>query len=367
MQSRVHFIAIWERHRNVEGALACPLVVVDEEFLAATVDCGLAPLPESSDWIEIGVRNRKPDVQILSGALRILEDCHSVCLDRGQKPDPRAGVGSRMRRSKFTNKVDLEPEIREQELDAARRKDREHHRQVAPAYDRAITDIYAIYHRWDLHPWIAQAARRHPNGHAIDIGAGTGAVSGALVAAGFRVSAVDHSPEMLDVARQRIGRPDFLSTYVADALTLPFDDDVADVVTMQGILHHVPIAYEGVLAEAHRVLKPGGSLYISEPCSDTSLLSRILRNPRWFRVYDPEGEETDEELIGWARLSRALNKPGFDYDVKFVTHIPSAHFHYWLPDRLRLGITVLASFPFRRGDLLFVHGRKPLPGPVRMS
>ena len=88
-------------------------------------------------------------------------------------------------------------------------------------------------------------------------------------------------------------------------------------------------------------------------------MGRILRNPRWFQPYDAEGEETDEEVIGWARLSGALDSLGLHYRVKFATHIPSARFHYWLPDWLRLRITVLASFPFRRGDLLFVHGRKP--------
>src|SRR5215207_1500514 len=133
-----------------------------------------------------------------------------------------------MRKAEFTEGADLDPKIRAERIAATAQKDREHHRLVAANYDRSVTDQYAIYHRWDLESWITNAAERHPGGHAVDIGAGTGVVSAALLRAGFSVAAIDHSPEMLAVARERIGSREGFTSHVGDALELPFADASAE-------------------------------------------------------------------------------------------------------------------------------------------
>jgi len=47
---------------------------------------------------------------------------------------------------------------------------------------------------------------------------------------------------------------------------IPFDDKIFDGVIMMKSLHHVPVeSMHRAFAEIHRVLKPGGWLYISEP------------------------------------------------------------------------------------------------------
>jgi ubiquinone/menaquinone biosynthesis C-methylase UbiE len=185
-------------------------------------------------------------------------------------------------------------------------------------------------------------------------------VAEVLATAGFRVWAIDHSEDMLRVARRRTeSRPGTFSLLQGDVVRLPFRDGTFDVVAMQGILHHVPLALDEVIAQALRVLRPGGEFYIAEPCDGLSLVGRILRSRLWFRPYDPSGEETDEEALVWEDFSQALKAAGLEYTARFLTHIPSAHFHYWLPAGARIAITRLLSFPFKRGDLLFVHGRKP--------
>ena len=45
----------------------------------------------------------------------------------------------------------------------------------------------------------------------------------------------------------------------ADAERLPFEDSAFDIVYSYGVFHHTPDT-EAALAEAHRVLKPGGEL-----------------------------------------------------------------------------------------------------------
>lgn len=52
----------------------------------------------------------------------------------------------------------------------------------------------------------------------------------------------------------------------ASATALPFANAVFDLVLMLKSLHHIPMdGMDQALAEAARVLKPGGTLYVSEP------------------------------------------------------------------------------------------------------
>ena len=269
-----------------------------------------------------------------------------------------------MRKRRRDLLVPIDPEVKSQMLEAITRKDREHHRRNAEEYDRAVVSRYAMYHQWDLQPWVADVAKRHNGGLALDIGTGTGVVAWKLRECGFRVFAVDHSPEMRAIGRRRSAvsvRPVFYMR--ADVMHLPFGDNCFDVVTMQGILHHVPIAREDVVTEACRVLRPGGEFYISEPCADLSLVGRVLRFRWWFREYDPSGEQTDEEPIVWTELRAALWRADLKYNARFITHVPSANFHHWLPDRWRLRLTRVLSWPARRGDLVFVSGWKTMCGP----
>ena len=54
------------------------------------------------------------------------------------------------------------------------------------------------------------------------------------------------------------------TTVIASALALPFADESAELVILQGVLEHVEDAAR-TLAECHRVLKPGGLFYTEMP------------------------------------------------------------------------------------------------------
>ncbi|MFC3960966.1 class I SAM-dependent methyltransferase [Nocardia jiangsuensis] len=95
----------------------------------------------------------------------------------------------------------------------------------------------------------------------LDAGCGAGSLSAALRARGARVTGVDASPRMLDLARQRLGTEAEL--YVADlAEPLPFADDEFDDVVASLVLHYLR-DWGSVLSEIRRVLAPGGRLLIS--------------------------------------------------------------------------------------------------------
>ena len=94
----------------------------------------------------------------------------------------------------------------------------------------------------------------------LDIAAGTGTSSMALLADGVSVVAADFSNGMLDEGRKRYPQLEFV---FADAMKLPFKDQEFDVVTMSFGLRNVE-NHNVALKEFFRVLKPGGRLVICE-------------------------------------------------------------------------------------------------------
>ena len=94
-------------------------------------------------------------------------------------------------------------------------------------------------------------------GVALDVGGGTGIVSAELAARGWSVVVLDGSLSMLRIARHRLpGR-----VAATDAGRLPIGDCSVDLVTAIWLLHLLSAdAADQLLAEAARVLRPGGHL-----------------------------------------------------------------------------------------------------------
>ncbi len=100
----------------------------------------------------------------------------------------------------------------------------------------------------------------------IELGCGAAALARALVArfAGASVTAleVDERQHAKNLAAPAQG----IRFVAAGAQAIPFDDGGFDLALMLKSLHHVPRPLMGqALAEAARVLRPGGHLYVSEP------------------------------------------------------------------------------------------------------
>lgn len=96
-----------------------------------------------------------------------------------------------------------------------------------------------------------------------DLGCGTGQVTAALAPFVGRVIAVDRSGEMLQAARRRLRSLQNVEVRRGDLEALPVADGELDAATLLLVLHHVPDP-AAALAEAARVLKPGGRLLIAD-------------------------------------------------------------------------------------------------------
>jgi ubiquinone/menaquinone biosynthesis C-methylase UbiE len=106
-----------------------------------------------------------------------------------------------------------------------------------------------------------------PDGARVaDVGAGTGTFAIALAAAAPAASviAIDGDPEVLALAQGKRGAA-AVEWQRGLANDLPLADGSCDRVAMSLLLHHLdPAGKRAALAEAHRVLRPGGSLHVAD-------------------------------------------------------------------------------------------------------
>ena len=158
----------------------------------------------------------------------------------------------------------------------------------------------------------------------LDIAAGTGTSSVALLAEGVSVVAADFSRGMLEEGKKRYPELEF---QFADAMKLPFKDAEFDVVTMSFGLRNVE-NHQVALGEFFRVLKPGGRLVICEFSKVQGVfgpfyrfyLSRILPKISSLLSKSPEAYDyLAESIAAWPdqkQLAKDIEKVGF-HNVKF--------------------------------------------------
>lgn len=105
----------------------------------------------------------------------------------------------------------------------------------------------------------------HGVGSLLDIGTGTGEMLTLFADRIGHGEGVDLSREMLSVARHNLDQGGHAHCHVrqGDLYSLPFTDDAFDAVIVHQVLHFVD-DITGAVAEAARVLKPGGVLLIAD-------------------------------------------------------------------------------------------------------
>jgi SAM-dependent methyltransferase len=183
-------------------------------------------------------------------------------------------------------------------------------------------------------------------GRALDLGAGQGAVSHALKARGYEVTAADVNTSQfraqgITCLKLDLNRP------------LPFPDGGFDLVMAVEVLEHLE-SPRSFLREVFRVVRPGGLAVVTTP-NITSLPSRLLFLATGFfdlfvptrkRLEDPLDADADGHITplpGWL-LRYDLKETGFriehdGYSMAYVPGLPRAvlrFFHGPLSGRIGL-------------------------------
>ncbi len=135
---------------------------------------------------------------------------------------------------------------------------------VAKRYD-LVNDLLSLGRTKAWRKATTKLIQPRPGMKILDLAAGTGSSSEPLAAAGADVIPADFSEGMLAAGRK--ARPHLPFTK-ADALNLPFADGEFDVATISFGLRNTQKTAKA-LAEMYRVVKPGGSLVVTEFSSPT--------------------------------------------------------------------------------------------------
>lgn len=159
--------------------------------------------------------------------------------------------------------------------------------------------------------WLVEAASFTGTERVLDMGCGAGHTAIAAARKAREVIGLDLTPEMVERATRLAAERGVANVtfQVGNVMGLPFDDASFDVVTSRVSAHHY-LDPTKALAEAARVLKPGGLFLLSDTISpedpnfDTFLnVIEFLRDPS--HVRDWRGSE-------WMRMFAAA---GFEAEV----------------------------------------------------
>ena len=186
---------------------------------------------------------------------------------------------------------------------------------------RLFGNLMAVQHR-SLTLWAIEHMDVRSRQRVLDVGCGGGMAVNLLsrrTGQGF-TAGVDYSMEMVEqaVRRNRAGiARSRVEVRHGDCAALPYEDSSFDQVCAIETFYFWPDPLRG-LAEAHRVLKPGGQVSITlemsrEAGADPSLVQRVFG-----RRFTERSERAGLHILSGDDLVDSLTKAGFR-DARFVS------------------------------------------------
>ncbi len=136
-----------------------------------------------------------------------------------------------------------------------------------------------------------------PIGRLLDIGTGTGRILELLAPHSEHSIGLDVDHDMLQLARAALGEAQLSSASVrhGDLRRLPFEAGSFDVAVMHHVLHLLDAPDEAI-ADAARLLRPGGRLVVADFANHELRQLRTLHGHRRLGI-------ADDEMLDWAQAA----------------------------------------------------------------
>ena len=156
--------------------------------------------------------------------------------------------------------------------------------EIAQKYDR-FNDLitFGMHRYWKR--FVVRQTRLHPEEHCLDLCCGTGDIAREVLRQypSSKVTGLDFSKKMLNIAKSKSSNNSEIQYLLGDAMEIPFPDTNFDAVTIGYGLRNVP-NLNGCLQEILRVLKPGGVLVSLDVGKVRLPVIKELNNLYFFRI-----------------------------------------------------------------------------------
>ena len=170
-----------------------------------------------------------------------------------------------------------------------------------------------------------------PTDQILEIGCGTGYFTKEIIKTGAFVTAIDISPELLNIAKEEL-KNNNIEFVIENAYEMRFEHNRFDSIVGSSVLHHLEI--EKAIKEMFRVLKPGGTIFFTEPNMMNPQIALQKNIPFLKRKLGDSPDET--AFFRWS-LHNLLTINGFEA----ITIKPFDFLHPSLPGAL---IPIVSSF-----------------------
>ena len=144
-----------------------------------------------------------------------------------------------------------------------------------------------------------------PDMKVLELGCGTAYFTRELAQTGATITAIDISPELLEEARRSCPAGN-VTFETQNASALNYRDETFDSVVGSSVLHHLELA--PAVNEIHRVLRPRGTIYFTEPNMMNPQIA-MQKNIPWIKRR--LGDSPDETAFFRWPLERLLKRAGF--------------------------------------------------------
>jgi MPBQ/MSBQ methyltransferase len=180
------------------------------------------------------------------------------------------------------------------------------YRVVSLGYDRWINPLFWTEPMRDAALALARLDR--PDLDVADVGAGTGFTTAGIVraVAPERVTMIDQSPHQLARATRKPAL-ERVAKRLGDAEDLPLETDSVDRYVSAGSIEYWPDPQRAI-AEAYRVVRPGGVALVIGPLRRTHPLARRLSDA-WMLFPAPDEYLAWMERAGFAQIERLTVAP----------------------------------------------------------